>query len=289
MRTRPHHQRGGFTLVEVVVTITIIAILAAILVPTLGSAYRRSQEFAIESEMNLMGSAIEQFKTEYGFYPPSFRNITSADDLLPFINRIAPNHAETTIVSGTTRRIDVWWTNVGSNIAFDEGDDLVFWLSGLAKNQQFPLTATNLLPSSMMSAYNPSEWFAYPAEAADSTNYAPVERKVFFEFKADRLEVDTRVAQYHQARGPAEPYLYLDASAYGDIASGMPAPKAYYRGTEFFNPTTFQLAAEGLDGAPGFEGNVDAGGATASQGLDNIVNFSSGGAGRLETIMLNAN
>ena len=69
---RPQDVRRGFTVVEVLVAITIIAILAAILTPVVGSALRRANEFAIESEMSQLDLAIEHFKSDNGFYPPSF-------------------------------------------------------------------------------------------------------------------------------------------------------------------------------------------------------------------------
>ena len=112
---RPYDIRRGFTVVEVLVAITIIAILAAILTPVVGSALRRANEFAIESEMSQLDLAIEHFKSDNGFYPPSFASFDSADDILPYLNRLAPNHAEGN--GGVGTRLKNWWDQVGSDLA----------------------------------------------------------------------------------------------------------------------------------------------------------------------------
>ena len=66
-------RRGGFTVVEILVVITVIAILAAMLIPVVGGAMRRANEFAIQSEMTQLDMAIEQFKNDNGFYPTQFQ------------------------------------------------------------------------------------------------------------------------------------------------------------------------------------------------------------------------
>ncbi|MCH2179543.1 MAG: prepilin-type N-terminal cleavage/methylation domain-containing protein [Mariniblastus sp.] len=274
---RPHDIRRGFTVVEVLVAITIIAILAAILTPVVGSALRRANEFAIESEMSQLDLAIEHFKSDNGFYPPSFASFDSADDILPYLNRLAPNHAEGN--GGVGTRLKNWWDQVGSDLAkkdasgdlVNPGASLVFWLSGIAKNKQYPLT----LPADglvALSGYNRLD--------------ENVERNAYFEFSADRLDTppnaDTvKIQHYLQARGPAEPYLYLDSGSYGTAGgyceNGNPPQP-------FFNPTSFQLVAAGLDGQIG---NTANGGLIASQcgprGMDNIINFVGEGVGKLET------
>ena len=71
----------------------------------------RSREFAIQMEMQQLESAIENFKTENGFYPPSFKNMDS-DTLLTYLNRIAPNHIEGT---------EIPWFNAFRNLYSSDG------------------------------------------------------------------------------------------------------------------------------------------------------------------------
>ena len=181
--------------------------------------------------------------------------------MLPYLNRISPNHNEGNGGPGTN--LEMWWNTVGVNIDPTKGEDLVFWLTGLAKNKQFPLTAGE--PA--------ANWLAYDGST--------VERDSIIDLDTDRLliDADNRTAGFAQARGPDVPYLYIQANSYGTIA----APIAYHDGTNFFNPDSFQLVAWGLDGQPGNPGPVAS---VGSAGLDNIVNFIGDGSGRLESKVL---
>ena len=303
---RPHDIRRGFTVVEVLVAITIIAILAAILTPVVGSALRRANEFAIESEMSQLDLAIEHFKSDNGFYPPSFQRINGASDFLPYLNRIAPNH------SYTQAQVTLWCDSVGTEIKNTPGADLVFWLSGIAKNKQYPLGLEG-------------NWIAGHDAIDDG-----VERNAYFEFSVDRLDTPTAVAtSYIQARGPEEPYRYIDAGSYGatNLNQSLATFHGYHvigpAGREFFNPKSFQLVCFGLDGKSGgpFDNqgnpqnysdqpgkeyactglvtawnqsimsprnalNPTTGAYHPGSGLDNITNFVGEGVGKLETTAL---
>jgi prepilin-type N-terminal cleavage/methylation domain-containing protein len=72
-RTRPPQANPvrGFTLIEVLIVITILAILIALLVPAVGSAQRRARILQVQTEINLLSSALTKFKTAYGTFPPS--------------------------------------------------------------------------------------------------------------------------------------------------------------------------------------------------------------------------
>lgn len=64
-------QRSGFTLIELLMVITIIALLAGLLLPVIGAAQRRAQTARTLSEIHLLETAITQFRSRYGVYPPS--------------------------------------------------------------------------------------------------------------------------------------------------------------------------------------------------------------------------
>jgi prepilin-type N-terminal cleavage/methylation domain-containing protein len=64
-------KRGGFTLVELLVVVVILAILIGLLVPVIAGALRTAKNAACQSEINLMAQALANFKAAYGDYPPS--------------------------------------------------------------------------------------------------------------------------------------------------------------------------------------------------------------------------
>src|SRR6266511_559403 len=57
-------RRGGFTLVEIMIVVAIIALLAAIAVPNFLRARKRSQATRILEELRLIDAAIDQYAIE---------------------------------------------------------------------------------------------------------------------------------------------------------------------------------------------------------------------------------
>ncbi len=58
--------RGGFTLVEIMIVVAIIALLAAIAVPGFLRARKRSQASKILNDLRLIDSAVDQYAIETG-------------------------------------------------------------------------------------------------------------------------------------------------------------------------------------------------------------------------------
>jgi prepilin-type N-terminal cleavage/methylation domain-containing protein len=62
--------QAGFTLVELLIVVIILAILAAIIVPQFSSATIDAQEAALDANLNRMRSVIELFQAQHnGMYP----------------------------------------------------------------------------------------------------------------------------------------------------------------------------------------------------------------------------
>src|SRR5436190_6792158 len=64
MKTNFRSRRGGFTLVEIMIVVAIIALLAAIAVPGFLRARKRSQASRIINDLRLIDSAIDQYAIE---------------------------------------------------------------------------------------------------------------------------------------------------------------------------------------------------------------------------------
>lgn len=65
---------GAFTLVELLIVIAVIAIIAALLIPTIGAAKRRAVIQQATSEMHQLETALDAYHAKYGFYPPGNAN-----------------------------------------------------------------------------------------------------------------------------------------------------------------------------------------------------------------------
>lgn len=71
-------RRKGFTLVELLIVIIIIAVLAAIAIPKFMNSSTRSKESALKADLKLYRNAVELFKNDTGAYPASLSDLTSS-------------------------------------------------------------------------------------------------------------------------------------------------------------------------------------------------------------------
>jgi prepilin-type N-terminal cleavage/methylation domain-containing protein len=60
------HRRGGFTLVEIMIVVAIIALLAAIAVPGFLRSRKRSQASKILNDLRMIDAAVDQYAIETG-------------------------------------------------------------------------------------------------------------------------------------------------------------------------------------------------------------------------------
>ncbi len=307
-------RQRGFSLIELLVVIAIIAILVGLSLPAIMGARNRSTEFAFQQKLSHIDAALESFKTKYGIYPPDFHagQFANVNQFLPVLNRVSPNHNELAIVSGSTRRIDIWWDSVGQYLTPESS--LAFWLSGMAMNKQYPLTYVN----------NSGDVVAFPAYnvvPGDVVNVNDAQREVFFEFTnlyrestspGDVAPIGSfpntslpATAVESQAAGRYEPIVYFElvsrprpaftgtndlqnstnvAVDVVHLAQGSVTVGPYWfinasNLNEYYTADRFQLTSPGLDGvfsSTAFTSGNIAVSSTNRFEKDNITNFSNG-------------
>ncbi|HEX4142709.1 MAG TPA: prepilin-type N-terminal cleavage/methylation domain-containing protein [Pirellulales bacterium] len=171
-----NRSRGGFTLVEMLVVITIISILAALITAAAASALWAAKQTKIKVEVDMLAAAMESFKQKYNSYPPA--NLTCPNDgngnlianaqLTAFVARAFPRYAP---VNAASLRAQIGYdlSNTGVDVSeFNPQVALVFWLSGFGPDPTDPFNRNNLVVSrSSFFSFNQTQLMAWtPAASA---------------------------------------------------------------------------------------------------------------------------
>ncbi|MHB9130580.1 MAG: type II secretion system protein [Armatimonadota bacterium] len=72
--------RRGFTLIEMLIVIVVIAILALIVIPRLMSAGRKAKEATLRANLQELRNAIGQFEADCGVYPTNLNDLVAASE-----------------------------------------------------------------------------------------------------------------------------------------------------------------------------------------------------------------
>jgi type II secretory pathway pseudopilin PulG len=69
-----HNRNQGFSIVELVVIVAVLAVLAGVLVPRVSNQMAFSRDERRLADMNRVRHAIDQFYADKGYYPPADQN-----------------------------------------------------------------------------------------------------------------------------------------------------------------------------------------------------------------------
>ena len=72
------YRKQGFTLIELIVVMAIVALLASIAAPRYFNSLQKSRETALRTSLNVMRDAIDQFAADKGRYPDSLDELAVA-------------------------------------------------------------------------------------------------------------------------------------------------------------------------------------------------------------------
>jgi prepilin-type N-terminal cleavage/methylation domain-containing protein len=245
--TRPvnaRRSRPGFTLVELLVVVVIIAVLASFLVPAVWNAITSAEEGKIKVEVALLASAVEAYKAEYGAYPPDFNNKTLA---LAHINRIFPRQTD--------------YASAAALPSLSEPEALVFWLRGFSPDPQRPFTGAG--DRTPMFDFDRLQLSAELHSTAPYPMYWPRSGLETPYAYFSKTYVGKSYSVSGAQTGTARPYL-LDGGVATNESTYAAAGK-------------FQIISAGQDGHYGDGGGQYPSGTNYAAGdRDNVVNFSQG-------------
>ncbi len=267
-------EHDGFTLMEMLVVILIIAILAGLISTAAIQARKRTKAAAIGMEIKQLSLALGNYKTQFGEYPPDFSDSSDTGKLaiLRHLSRAFPRF----VITGSTvaqqwqnLRDEIFTTtnnavDIINGITLDPSTALRFWLGGMPDAQGRPIGF--------------SQDPAHPFDNTSTSRIGP-----FFEFDPARLpsQPPSELGKYYPPGVPAGsgmPYVYFHAE------QGQPQPKREYynlsysgntpvytfkpldsldpkpykpywdqRNMGWVNPDSFQILCCGLDGKFGKE------------------------------------
>jgi prepilin-type N-terminal cleavage/methylation domain-containing protein len=242
--------RRAFTLVELLVVITIIGILASLITVAAVAALKNAQQTRIKVELGQIATGLEEYKNKVTAYPPNLQTDgTGANapldeaqvfqDLKKHLKQIAPRNNEPDELLQKLAGLGAAPQLAGGMTA---GEAVVFWLSGFSSDPKYPISgeggpsysvqgvaATDRAKADNVSSRN---WI-YPFEV---TRLGPRADDDYFDQSTNRfIEYTVNTGngaelrrinfwQYTPAKSE-EPFLYFDTSRHPayDIANAVPA------------------------------------------------------------------
>jgi prepilin-type N-terminal cleavage/methylation domain-containing protein len=264
---------AAFTLVELLVVIAILAMLMALLVPTVMRARASAYTAKVKAEADMLHMALMTYKTEYGAFPPA--EMGPVPGTTPPVSLADENtykkHPVYRHLVKLFPRMEERPAAFAELAQLSPAQALVFWMRGFYPDQRYPLT-NNGQPGSRRKLYDFDESRFYAASP-----YTPGTPQTFTpRSEVAATDLAHRYPVYftgHTTSGL--PYVYFDSRCYDDEtvpdttylavsrATGLSSRAApYFTSDEEANPLwsqchvapdTFQIIASGQDGSYGPE------------------------------------
>ena len=268
MTSRHRACHRGFTLVELLVVIAIIGILASLALVGISRAVVAAQNAAMNVEIKQIAQSIEQYKQDFGSYPPDCNSIAFSSAALRtnaitshlrsrFPKRSASDYPQ---VNQATRErlIDAGYLSPygtrGSDLTtdyqigqLDPTEIYVLMLMGFSSDIQNPITGTgDRIPlfkfdTTRLVDQDQDGWWSYKPKYSES------EIVYFNSFSYDTFPTTPGSYPFDQSASVAQ----VDFSAFGSLATGIARPYGRVNANGSFdwvNKDTFQLLCAGIDG-----------------------------------------
>ena len=78
-----NRKEKGFSLVELLIAVLILAALAAIAIPRISASATNAKQNACDTNVDIINSAIEMYKIDMGSYPTNLSDVTGDTDYFP--------------------------------------------------------------------------------------------------------------------------------------------------------------------------------------------------------------
>jgi prepilin-type N-terminal cleavage/methylation domain-containing protein len=220
-------RRGGFTLVELLVVITIIIILMGLLTPVVINALTRAKEARVLTEIGVLDGAFKKYKADVGAYPPSdFTSLGTAkysggNPYSPVFTYGGANSAQYVALANHLQKAFPR-CNVNNEIGaiicsssdylnskvpgpVSPAQAIVFWLSGFCSDKEHPISGLLTTDSSGNIILNTAATRDAPAVEFDRTRLKTVGNSL--------------TPVYCAADTPGVPYVYFASQNYAAHAA----------------------------------------------------------------------